>query len=63
MFKDDKGNVSMMRILALASSCVGFFLCIYGALVIPDSVAMVYGAGLAGLTNVAKAWQKQAENK
>lgn len=61
MFRDDKGNFSMMRLLALSSSLVGFFMCIWGT-VAGNGTAMTVGGALAATANAAKAYQKKVES-
>jgi hypothetical protein len=49
-YQDDKGNVSSLRIIAVPSAIIGQMVVIAGVV-----------AGLVGLAEGAKAWQKQGE--
>ena len=65
-YKDRKGKTSAMRIIAMmcaATGCVAVIAGVVGMfMAIPESVAIAgVGGGMAGLGEVAKAWQSKGE--
>jgi len=64
-FEDTQGDVSSMRIMAMLSTVSGCIAVVGGVVGMflghPESVAIAgVGAGMAGLGEVAKAWQAKA---
>ena len=65
-YKNKEGKTSAMRIIALVCAITGCIAVLSGVvamfLKIPESVPMAgIGAGMAGLGEVAKAWQSKGE--
>lgn len=66
-YKDAKGKTSAMRIIAMmcaATGCIAVLAGVAGMFMqIPESVAIAgVGGGMAGLGEVAKAWQSRGGN-
>ena len=64
-YQDSEGNTSSMRIMAMFSTVTGCIAVVGGVVGMflghPESVAIAgVGAGMAGLGEVAKAWQAKA---
>lgn len=65
-YKNKEGKTSAMRIIALVCAITGCIAVLSGVVAmflrIPESVPMAgIGAGMAGLGEVAKAWQSKGE--
>ena len=65
-YLDHTGKSSTMRIIAMMSSAVGCLAVLSGVVAlflrIPEAVAMsAIGAGMTGLGEISKAWQKSKE--
>lgn len=65
-YQDDKGNISSLRLIVVPSAILGQLVVISGVVAMfmgfPDGVAIAgIGAGLVGLAEGAKAWQKMGE--
>ena len=65
-YLDHTGKPSTMRIIAMMSSVVGCLAVVAGVVAlflrIPEAVAMsAIGAGMTGLGEISKAWQKSKE--
>jgi len=67
-FEKAPGNTSAMRIIAMICAVTGCIAVIFGGVLIWTGHAegaqlAVVGGGMAGLGEVAKAWQAKGENK
>ncbi len=65
-YQDNDGNISSLRLIAVPSAILGQLVVIAGVVAMfmgyPDGIAASgVGAGLVGLAEGAKAWQKQSE--
>ena len=65
-YEREPGHTSAMRIIAMGGAAVGAMLCIAGGVAmflgLPDAVQIAgIGAGLFGVGEIAKAWQRQGE--
>ena len=65
-YQDDKGNVSMLRILSMMAGAVGIVVTLAGTVAMfmnlsASGTAMSVGAGIIAASLGAKAWQKVSE--
>ena len=65
-YNDDKGNISTIRILAMAAGAVGIAISLSGTVamflgIVAAGTALTVGAGILATALGAKAWQKMSE--
>ena len=65
-YNDDKGNISTIRILAMAAGAVGITISLSGTVAMfldigTAGTALTVGAGILATALGAKAWQKMNE--
>ena len=65
-YDDDKGDISSMRILAMAAGAVGIMISLSGTVamflgIAAAGTALTVGAGILATALGAKAWQKMSE--
>ena len=65
-YNDDKGNISTIRILAMAAGAVGITISLAGTVamflgIAAAGTALTVGAGILATALGAKAWQKMNE--